>query len=370
MLLQSEVMAAMRILIICPNPPWVTGGIEKVVGEISKRLAKENDVTIYCNSNRDEEVIWNKVHIKTFTSIFGFIDLRMTKEIYQNSAKFDLIHAHGSGTLIPIEAAFFSKNSPVVFSLYYHPSGKTKILNLLKKIYDPLLLRRALERGKLIFCVSEAEKELVKDAFLVGKRRVEVIPHGINLDLIKNFKNYKINEYRNIILYVGRLERYKNISYIINALKYLPDNYILYIIGEGPFKEKLIERAKYEGVLNKTKFLGRVSDEALYFWLNTASIVMNLSSIESFGITVIEALAAGKPVIVNDKLGLSELAKTFEEITAIDVEHVSIDELAKFIEKCSNKNHHYVGLEQYDWDNIAKMYFNLYCSIDKILPQS
>ena len=114
-----------------------------------------------------------------------------------------------------------------------------------------------------------------------------------------------------LILYVGRLEKYKNIHLIIPALKHLPEDYYLYIIGEGPYQTDLIKLIKNLNLTKHVKILGHLSDKETNQWMKTSSVFITLSDIEAFGITVLEALAANTPVIVNNKGGLSELADKF-----------------------------------------------------------
>jgi len=209
--------------------------------------------------------------------------------------------------------------------------------------------------------VSEFEKGMIIKHFNISSDKIVVIPNGINTELIQVSKPYNHN--KKIILYVGRLERYKNIDFVIKSLKYLSEIFSFFIIGSGPYKTHLMKTAKDQGVSNRVQFLGKVSDKDLYNWLHTASLVINLSHIEAFGIIVLEALAAGKPVIVNNKFALEEMAKNFNEVVAVNLDEITFKELAHLIERLSDIDYPRLQLNQYDWDNISQKYNKLYLNI-------
>jgi glycosyltransferase involved in cell wall biosynthesis len=68
-------------------------------------------------------------------------------------------------------------------------------------------------------------------------KRVEVIPNGVNFEFMEKRKNGKK------ILYVGRIEKYKGLDFVVKALKLLPD-FRLEIVGKGSYKREIIKLAK------------------------------------------------------------------------------------------------------------------------------
>jgi len=88
---------------------------------------------------------------------------------------------------------------------------------------------------------------------------------------------------------------------------------------------------------------------------------VNLSGIEAFGITVLESLAAGTPALVNDKLGLRELARHFgSAVFSIRVDKVSSLELAKAIEDVAGTHIGPVDLNDFRWEGIAAQTLRVY----------
>ena len=113
------------------------------------------------------------------------------------------------------------------------------------------------------------------------------------------------------VLYAGRLSPEKGVRVLLQAMSGLPDT-TLKIAGEGPERTALGEQAKRLGV--KALFLGRLSREALQRELQRSSVcvVPSIGS-ETFGLSVIEALACACPVITSDAGALPELVREGED---------------------------------------------------------
>lgn len=326
--------------------------------EISERLAREHDVEVISadlspDKSHNEEI--NGVKVKRFSSIAPNDAYFFSPQIlfYLRKSDFDIIHAHNYHAF-PALFASLVKGRKFVFTPHYHGMGSTPLRNLLNKPYK-LLGLKIFDRADKVICVSNYEKDLVMRNFGVEDKDIVVIPNGLNLKEIKEAKPFDFDA--DLILYVGRLEKYKNIHLVIKAIEFLPEKYF-YIIGEtGNYKneiEKLIHKLSLE---NRVKILSDVSDDEKYRWMKTCSLFVNLSGIEAFGMTVLEALAAGKPVIVNEEGGLRELADKFEGVFSVRVKELkdraSIEKLAEIMDKKMGGSVR-ADLSEYDWDNIAK----------------
>ena len=104
---------------------------------------------------------------------------------------------------------------------------------------------------------------------------------------------------RKLILTIGRLVPYKGYSFLVDAMKYLPDDYHLVIGGGGPLKKKLQKQIDDSGLSKRVTLTGFLSYEEIADWFGAADIFA-LSSIyksEAFGIVQIEAMSCGKPVV-------------------------------------------------------------------------
>lgn len=99
---------------------------------------------------------------------------------------------------------------------------------------------------------------------------------------------------KNIILYLGRIEKVKNIEAMIGALNLLDSSYILLLVGDGLYKSFLVNHVNLIGVNNRVIFLGPTSTPELYY--QCSDLFFMTSFYESFGQTTLEALNCGLKV--------------------------------------------------------------------------
>jgi len=358
----------MKIAQVCHRYYPNIGGVETHVREISKRLAKKHEMEIICADlspeNRDLKEV-DGIRVRRFGSISPKDAYFFSPQIfsYLKRVEFAIIHAHNYHAFPALFASLVKGKSKFVFTPHYHGTGSTVFRSILHKPYN-LLASRIFERADKIICVSNFEKNLIKRDFpSVLEEKMSVISNGIDIEKIKEAKPFDFDG--NLILYIGRLEKYKNIHLVIRAMEFLLNSHFYIIGGAGNYRNEL-ENLIYRLNLGKrVKILDNVSDEEKYRWLKTCSLFINPSSIEAFGITVIEALAAGKTVVVNHEGGLIELADKFDDVFPVRVKKVSAEELARMMEERMGKKVK-ADLGEYDWDNVAKRIEDVYLEVGEL----
>lgn len=347
-----------KIAVVCPREPWYHGGQERVVANTSKYLKNYFDIEIYCTGEKTYERIWNDVPVhvfKGFTKGYRYSFL-LKKELKRSN--FDIIHAHGF-TVYPSYVASTVKDSALfIMNPHFHEVGSTSFYRLLRNLYDPTIGKTILRKSDQIICVSNIEMKWLLKKFKV-KNKVVVIPNGVDINRIKKAKRYDF--IGKLVLFIGRLEKYKNVHILIQAMKYLPEEYSLYIIGGGSYKKHLLKLIEQLNLEKKVKVLSDLSENEKYRWLKTCDLLVNLSEAEAFGITVIEALCAGKPVIVNNRGGLAELAENFPSVIyAVNLNNkFSCKKLARLITLHHTKKT-IVNLEPFAWRNITERIKEVY----------
>lgn len=360
------------VLLVGPNPPWKIGGIERHTGQIAKLCRNRHgmEIAIYCSSPCKKEVgitVWNGVPVRVFRRErsfpywpYGFLEA-INK--VKRSKSFDLIHIQGVRTLEPLLTVFGNRDHlPYCITPHFHPEASNVFFSFVKRLYDPFVVSRLLTNSKKIVCVSEAEEQLLLRSF--GRNlhsKIQIIPNGV--DLAKFKRNPKrLSRSRVTLLYVGRLEKYKNVDMAIKVVGKLGDDYVLRIIGDGSYKEELQRLVSSLGLQNVI-FQGVLSDEEVYEHFDNCDVLINFSEIEAFGISVLEAIAAGKPAVVNNKFGLKELAKKFPSaVFPVDVEKMCISEIPQIIEDALHAEVN-VDLSEYDWEQVASRMAQLYSEI-------
>jgi len=220
----------------------------------------------------------------------------MVRVASKEGQPYDIVHVHHPDPMAALALRLSGWKGKVV--LHYH-SDILKQKGLMK-LYKPLqewLLRRAdLIVGTTPVYVTESPY------LALYQKKITYLPIGVEPLRCDETAALKIrSKYpgKKIVWSLGRLVGYKGYEYLVGAVKYLPQDYVLVIGGEGPLLGDLEKKALSDKVSDRVHFIGRVSPQdcsALY----GACDVFALSSIwrtEAFGIVQIEAMSLGKPVV-------------------------------------------------------------------------
>lgn len=234
----------------------------------------------------------------------------------------DVIHTHTEFS-IGTFARLISKqyNIPLVHT--YHTMYEEYIYYITKGYFSKAS-KKLVEYLTLFLCDKLVEElivptkktyDLFKEKYKV-KRDVNIIPTGIDVSRFykENIDKEKVNELRRDlklsrfnfnILYVGRIAKEKSIDFLINnfkdIVKKIPRAKLI-IVGDGPDMKELIDLVDKNKLNRNCLFTGKVpwNEVPLYYMLS--SVFVTASKSETQGLTVIEAMAASKPVIaINDE---------------------------------------------------------------------
>lgn len=147
-----------------------------------------------------------------------------------------------------------------------------------------------------------AGKTLV-DRFRVPARKVHVIPHGVPLPLQASEGNGRVPQ----LLFVGRLSPEKGLDVLLRALALLPDRlpFHLTVAGDGPLRHELEELASHLGLNGRVAWRGFCQQPADLLGVSDVCVVP--SRTESFGLAVVEAMAAGVACVASCTGGIREM---------------------------------------------------------------
>ena len=217
--------------------------------------------------------------------------------LHRAQEQYDVIHVHSYHSL-SASGSSAAVSRPVVTTPHYHGTGHSRFRASLHRPYRPVG-RRLLGRSELIIAVSNPEAELIADHFPTLTERVRVVPNGVTLaPLLQAGQTAQTDPH--LLLVVGRLETYKRVDRVIEALDGLPPEVTLAIVGNGPARPALEAMASAPQRRGRVRFLGRVSDAELAKLLVEASVLVSASQHEAFGLTVVDGLAAGASVVASD----------------------------------------------------------------------
>lgn len=160
---------------------------------------------------------------------------------------------------------------------------------------------------KLIAVSRDTKQDIIK-TYRIASKKIKVIHEGID---IKRFKNsQRVSKYTNYILFVGTVQPRKNLVRLIEAFSKLQDKKInLLIAGKlGWLYNDILAAPRRFGVEDRVVFFGRVSDSDLVSLYKGARLFVLPSITEGFGLPILEAQAAGIPVVCSERGALPEVA--------------------------------------------------------------
>ncbi|MES2761538.1 MAG: glycosyltransferase [Bacteroidota bacterium] len=236
-----------------------------------------------------------------------------------------------------------------------------------KRKLNELIFKYNLKNAACIISTSEA---MAQEVALYSSKPVVIIPFGVDLNLFKPQPNLSRDEIT--IGNIKSLEPIYGIDTLIKVfaqvkIKFPEKKMKLVIVGKG---SKLSEYQKLVFDLDLTNdvvFRGSVFPEEVPAILNTFNVFACLSRNESFGVSVIEAMACKIPVVVTKTPGFLEVVNSEENGLFVDVENVNeaankIGQLISdksLVEKNSNNAFHRVNI-LYNLDNNIRKQIELY----------
>jgi glycosyltransferase involved in cell wall biosynthesis len=223
---------------------------------------------------------------------------------------------------------------------------------------------------------SNATKEslLLPERLLLRTTKTTTVHNGIDIDRIDAAVGDRTGQDTTEgiqVITVGRLVEVKNQEKLIKAFSELlettPDARLV-LIGDGPLRNELEDYARSFGIQNRVRFLGELSRDEVYRHLAASHIFVMPSVSEGFCVAVLEAMAAGLPVIVSDIEVFHEVVGShgiFTDPTDAGSFADAISDLAKDPEKRNRLA--LAGRERarskFSIEQTARMYYNIYIEV-------
>jgi glycosyltransferase involved in cell wall biosynthesis len=255
-----------------------------------------------------EIAISNKITWQSFQNIYQLL----------KTQKFDVIHTHGgtAGFWGRLVAACLNHKHKIIHTyhgLHYLNTAQTKspqqkIKTAIFQKIDQLLLQITDQ----IICVCQSDYEKAIAAKVASPSKTAIVYNGIEINKFSQPSNqetsrkiFDIAPTEFIFGNVGRLHEQKGHQYLLKAFAKVSDRARLLIIGDGDLKDELIKLADDLKISDRIVFLGARSD--VHEFLSAINVFIMPSLWEGQPIALLEALAIGKPCIVSDVDGISEV---------------------------------------------------------------
>ncbi len=288
----------MKVAIVSPYDLAVPGGVQAHVEHLAAALRQLGDQVTVLGPDRSVNVSFNG-SVAPIGLLPG-AGRRLEKRLRALAP--DVIHVHEP--LVPWVgvAAARSRSAPTV-GTFHAWSDRDRAYRLARP-----LGRRILKGLDAALAVSPAAAEYHAGALGVARERFAIVPNGVVVDRFAGAQPREdvADPLRPTLLFVGRLEPRKGLVTLIEAFVSLKEQHPevrLVVVGEGSERQRC-ERLLPARWRDDVAFLGRVDDAALAGVYAAADIYVSPAlGGESFGIVLLEAMAAGRAIVASDMPG-------------------------------------------------------------------
>ena len=291
----------MRILHIYKDYFPVTGGIENHIRLLAREQVRlGHDVTVLVTSLGPEtsEEMMEGVRVVKAARLAHLASTPISLSFFRLMGRISADVAHLHFPYPPGEVANYLLGPGKVTVFTYHSDVVRQRAILV--LYHPFLLR-ILARADGIIVTSP--RYLESSPYLrLFREKCRIIPLGVEVERFASAPGGEVQAIRNryghpLLLFVGKLRYYKGIPYLLEAMRGLEAR--LLIVGSGPMEREWRRLSSEMGLDGKVFFLGEVKDEELPALYHACDLFVLPAShrSEAFGTVLLEAMAAGKPVV-------------------------------------------------------------------------
>lgn len=348
------------------------GGIQEYALNLAKRQSTlGNHVSIFTSGVGPENGAPNFTNVNPALTLFrNPVSLNLARQVFHNDA--DVIHVHIpfpiSGDLVIFLNNIKNRGEKKLFITYHCDIDlESSIGKLFAYFYNNLVLKKIVNYSDGLFVSSKRFASL--SPILKGYNgRIIVKPLGVDTK-----KFHPTPSEVSDVLFVGRIIPEKGIHYLIKSFEFLNSDIKLKVVGKAiddRYYDYLISLQNEVGLKDRVLMMGYVSDQELCQMYHDARVVVlpSITRLESFGISLLEAMASGKPIIATDVI--PGAVETIEKSGAgLVVPSRDPSALAQAINYVSGSQGIEMGkkarkyVEKYcDWDvlaeEITKEYFN------------
>lgn len=242
---------------------------------------------------------------------------------------------------------------------YGKKSHKKKYINAFKLL------------DKIIVVSNDLKHKLVNE-YHVDKNKISVILNGVDLNKFPVIDQKKarfklgLTSDKIIGVCVARLSEEKNLDILLKSVSLVADSKLtIYIVGDGPLKNRLEALVVSLELKGSVKFVGPVPHDQIYWWLNASDFFCLPSQREGCPVVIHEALACGVPVISTTVGAIPDLIK--DDRFGFLCEPDSVSEFTAIMKKAMSQNWDKEIISaygrQFTWDKVAKQTVDVFKSV-------
>ena len=248
-----------------------------------------------------------------------YFALRYSQKAQELLSRVDIIHCHH--LIMGLEFAQRYGRSPIVYTNHtrydLYAQSYMRFPDPIARGFLRLLWPRMTGYCDVVVAPSASAKRLLRTFGVT--QTIEVIENGIELEHYRNpnsplrKQQIGVPQSSNLLVYIGRLAGEKNLETLLYefslAFSEAPSLRLLFV-GAGPAERKLRQLARKLRIAEQTVFVGAVPHHEIPRYLAAADIFVTASQSEVLPLTIIEAMAAGLPVLAIESPGVNDLIQT------------------------------------------------------------
>lgn len=367
----------MKIIQIASEFPPNCGGIGYYVFYLSKFLMNAgHEVSVVCRGSTDNNYYYEQIPVHTVKSTLPppfnipFLKRRIERMLDKMTA--DIVHIHS--TAMP---AISTESTLVVTAHWCNSEG-------IKLFHKPIKDMDSLYRNILFPLYKHVESKLVKscDKLTVVSKSLQnefLENYSVNSEIIYNgvdpnlFSHNKMKK-ENAVLFTGKLSVGKGVTELLTLAELLSKSHpkvTLYLIGNGPLKNKLQKLIKKKQLLN-IKLINYLSHSELIEYYNRSLIYILPSYYEGFPTTILEAMSCKLPVIATNISGIPEQIEDGINgyLTPVADADFLYDRVVDLLDSSKKRNlfgenNQRKVLEKFTWDKVAQKIESIYSELLK-----
>ena len=285
------------------------GGAEKLMVDLLPRLrdlGNEVELAVFNGAQTQfvEQLEEAGIKIHKFdmnSNVYHLSNLIKLRSFFD---EFDIIHTHNTACQLFAAIDSIGKNT-ILCTTEHNTSNRRRNIKGLKWA-DKWMY----SRYQKIICISDQAEENLRNYLNSSSSKIITIYNGVNLRTFLNAKpdySLKRNKDKIIITMVAAFRPQKDHQTLFKALKLLPDNFELWVVGDGEIRKKVEKMCELEGVKERTIFWGLRKDVPTI--LKTSDIIVMSSHYEGLSLSNVEGMSCGRPFIASDVDGLREVVK-------------------------------------------------------------
>lgn len=343
-----------------------TGGAQKLVHDLvllQKKLGDEVTVLVYYFSNSLFEKQLKEYGIQIISlDCRNVKSIKIITELHGIIPDYEIVHVHLFPTLYQVALASIGYNTPLIYTEH-----STYNRRRAKKFFRPIEQIIYNKYSKIVSISEQTQKKLLNWLRPKELTKFQVIPNGVNL------RKYQEAETKSVealfgrsgipILMVSRFVPAKDQTTLIKATKFIDNpNVFIAFAGDGELINDAKRLSENLGVGNRCVFLGNRDD--IPELIKASAVGVQSSHWEGFGLTAVEFMAAGKPIVASSVDGLKQIVEGAGELFNVEEEQILAEKLNKLLtdhsyydsvaEKCR------IRAMKYDISLMAQHYLEIY----------